>query len=131
MTGIIQYETKHGLVSIEVDEAVAEAIGGDRQRGSGLKVKGERRTASATGGDVIAKAPGKFDEAMGTLKAYAGNLADLIEEIELTPEEVSFEVGLKMTGSAGFIIAKAGAETEMKVALTWKPKTAVASKAGS
>ncbi len=40
MTGIIQYETKHGLVSIEVDEAVAEAAGGDRQGGSGLKAKG-------------------------------------------------------------------------------------------
>jgi len=26
-----------------------------------------------------------------------------------------------MSGSAGFIIAKAGAETEMKVALTWEP----------
>jgi inner membrane protein involved in colicin E2 resistance len=123
MTGIIQYETKHGLVSIEVDEAVAEAAGGRRQGDTGLKAKGGYRTASATDGDIIAKAPGKFDEAMATLKAYAGNLADLIEEIEMTPEEVSFEVGLKMTGSAGFIIAKAGAETEMKVALTWKPKS--------
>ncbi len=131
MTGIIQYETKHGLVSIEVDEAVAEAIAVDQSGSAGLTAKGGYRPARSSGGDVIAKAPGKFDEAMATLKAYAGNLADLIGEIELTPEEVSFEVGLKMTGSAGFIIAKAGAETEMKVALTWKPKAAEAPKTGS
>ena len=47
---------------------------------------------------------------------------DLVAELDLTPEQVSFEVGLKMTGSAGFVIAKAGAETTMKVALTWKPR---------
>lgn len=120
MTGIIQYETKRGVVSIEVDETVAEAAGGKRKSGSGLRAKGGDL---ANGGDVVARAPGRFDEAMGTLKAYAGNLADLIDEIDLTPEEVSFEVGLKMTGSAGFIIAKAGAETEMRVALTWKPNS--------
>lgn len=121
MTGILQYETKHGLVSIEVDEAVARAVGSDQEAETGLQAKGRFRTASADGGDVIAKAPGKFDEAMASLRAYAEGLADLIDDFEFTPEEVSVEVGLKMTGSAGFIIAKAGAETEMKVALTWKP----------
>ena len=128
MTGILQFETKHGVISIEVDEAVARAVGSDRVAETGLQPKGGFRTASADGGDVVAKAPGKFDEAMASLKAYAGNLADLIDGFDFTPEEVSVEVGLKMTGSAGFIIAKAGAETEMKVALTWKPTP---SKAGA
>ena len=59
---------------------------------------------------------------MTTLKAYAASLEDLITGLDLTPKEVSVEIGLKLSGSAGFIIAKAGAETEMKVALTWEPK---------
>jgi hypothetical protein len=44
--------------------------------------------------------------------------------LELTPSEVAVEIGLKLTGSAGFVIAKAGAESEMKVSLKWQPKSA-------
>ena len=61
---------------------------------------------------------------MSTQKAYAANLEDLIRGLDLTPSEVSVEIGLKLSGSVGFIITKAGAETEMKVSLTWEPNKA-------
>ncbi|NBC34610.1 MAG: hypothetical protein GVY13_18185 [Alphaproteobacteria bacterium] len=128
MTGILQYDTAHGTISIEVDEGTAAAQQGHaRAAATGIEVKGDHGPKRTEAGDVIAKASGTFDQAMESLRAYAGSLADMIEGLDLTPEEVSIDVGLKMTGSAGFIIAKAGAETEMKVSLTWKPRKTSAS----
>ena len=112
MTGILQFHTEHGVISFEIDPSDAQAVGGEVS--APLVAKG--------GVDIVAKAPRSFDEAMSTLKAYAANLEDLVMGLDLTPREVSVEIGLKMSGSAGFIIAKAGAETEMKVGLTWEPK---------
>ena len=119
MAGILVFETKHGSVAVEVDENVARQAGGDDD-GKEFTEKGEPSTAGVR--DVVAKAPHSFEDAMSSLKAYAASLEDLIMGLNLTPKEVSVEVGLKMSGSVGFIIAKAGADTEMKVALTWEPK---------
>ncbi len=121
MTGILTFETKHGTIAVEVDETVARAVGGVAETPAYTRKGSQTMTAKGVG-DVVAKAPKSFDEAMATLKAYAGSLEDLIMGLDLTPKEVSVEIGLKMSGSAGFIIAKAGAETEMKVSLTWEPK---------
>lgn len=121
MTGIITFETKHGTVAVEVDESVARAAGGEAAPPKFVS-KGSQAMTPKGGADIVAKAPRSFDEAMGTLRAYAANLEELILGLDLTPKEVSVEIGLKMSGSAGFVIAKAGAETEMKVALTWEPK---------
>lgn len=119
MTGVLTFNTKHGVIAIEVDESVARAAGGTDAVSDQRGYVAKGRVA-----DVVAAAPKSFDEAMSTLKSYAANLEDLITSLDLTPREVSVEIGLKMTGSAGFVIAKAGAETEMKVALTWEPKRA-------
>jgi hypothetical protein len=122
MTGILQFRTARGeIISIEVDESLARAAGGVPATDP-LIAKGSATITAKGAGDVIAMAPKSFGEAMSTLKAYAAGLEDLIMGLDLTPREVSVEIGLKMTGSAGFIIAKAGAETEMKVSLTWEPR---------
>ncbi len=124
MTGILEFETDHGVIAIEVDEDVARAAGGQSSDGAMLAKGVVPMSSDAGGADIIARAPRSFDEAMTTLKAYAGSLEDLIRGLDLTPSEVSVEIGLKLTGSAGFIIAKAGAETEMKVSLKWEPGAA-------
>ena len=118
MTGILVFESRHGQIAVEVDERVARAAGGTDDAG-GLRPKG----GTATGTDVLAKAPKTFGEAMESLKAYAGALEDVVMGMDLTPSEVAVEIGLKLTGSAGFVIAKAGAESEMKVSLKWQPKS--------
>ncbi len=120
MAGILQFHTEHGVISVEIDPSEARAAGGEAL--APLVAKGGSVPMTAKGeADIVVKAPTSFDEAMSTLKAYAASLEDLIMGLDLTPREVAVEIGLKMSGSAGFIIAKAGAETEMKVALTWEP----------
>lgn len=121
MTGILRFETKHGEVLVEVDEAVARAAGGETEA-PGMTAKGTQPLTARGAGDVIANAPRSFEEAMGSLRAYAASLQDLIATLDVAPREVTVEIGLKMAGSAGFIIAKAEAETEMKVALKWEPR---------
>lgn len=122
MTGILQFETAHGTVSVEVDDPVAAAAGSKQPGEESLTAKGGYVPAGAEAGEIVAKATATFSEAMESFKAYAGGLADIVDNLDIAPEEVSFEIGLKMSGSTGFIIAKAGGEAEMKVALTWKPK---------
>lgn len=120
MTGILVFESRHGQIAVEVDENVARAAGGATYA-SGLTPKG----GPPVGAEVLAKAPKTFDDAMASLKSYAGALEDVVMSLDLTPSEVAVEIGLKLTGSAGFVIAKAGAESEMKVSLKWEPKKAV------
>lgn len=121
MTGILQFRTARGeIVSVEVADNVALSAGGEAS--DGMVAKGSQPMTAKGFGEVVGAAPRSFEEAMTTLRAYAGALGDMIGSLDLTPSEVSVEIGLKMTGSAGFVIAKAGAETEMKVSLKWEPK---------
>ena len=118
MTGILVFQSRHGEIAVEVDESVARAAGGTAVE-SRFTPKGGPPVAA----EVLAKAPKTFAEAMESLKAYAGALEDVVMSLDLTPSEVAVEIGLKLTGSAGFVIAKAGAESEMKVSLKWQPKS--------
>lgn len=114
MSAVLQFETRRGgLVSIEVEDDEA----------SGLTKKGGVVPAAKGGDDIVRRASAKFEDAMASLKDYAGGLADLVDDLDFTPDQVSVEVGLKLKGSLGFVIAKAGAETDMKVALSCKPKS--------
>lgn len=118
MTGIVVFESRHGQIAVEVDDSVARAAAGRADAG-GFTPKGAMPVAT----EVLAKAPKTFGDAMESLKAYAGALEDVVLSLDLTPSEVAVEIGLKLTGSAGFVIAKAGAESEMKVSLKWEPKS--------
>lgn len=120
MTGILQFTTARGeLVSVEVFDEVALSVSGNSL--GGMVGKGSQPMTAKGFGEVVGTAPLSFEEAMSTLKSYCTALGDMIGNLDLMPSEVAVEIGLKMTGSAGFIIAKAGAETEMKVALKWEP----------
>lgn len=121
MTGILQFKTARGdIVSVEVADDVARNAGGTATKG--MVAKGSQPMTAKGLDEVVAAAPRSFEEAMATLKGYATALGDMIGDLDLTPAEVAVEIGLKMTGSASFVIAKAGAETEMKVSLKWEPK---------
>ena len=111
MTGILVFKSAHGDIAVEVDEEVARAAGASK--GSVPLTK--------DGGDVLARSPVDFADALKTLKAYAGTVEDLIKGLNFVPREVSVQVGLKLKGEAGFIIAKAGTEAEMQISLKWQP----------
>ncbi len=122
MSSILQFKTARGeIVSVEVTDHVA--LSSQNPETEDLVAKGSLPPAANGFGEIVATAPRSFEEAIATLRGYAGALGDMIGDLDLRPAEVSVEIGLKMTGSAGFVIAKAGAETEMTVSLKWQPKS--------
>ena len=108
MSEIMAFESPHGVVRVETSLARTSGVSGS-YREKGVVDSFERSGQT-------------FAEAMSSFRALANNLADVVGRLDVRPSEVSFEVGLKMVGAVGFVVAKAGAETEMRVSLTWSPR---------
>ena len=119
MTGILTFETRHGRVAVEVDDAAALAAGAVADGDWIAKGPVDRLGPDGT---LIARATTSLDEAMITVRAYAASIDEMMRSLAVPPDEISVELGLKLAGSAGFIIAKAGAETHIKLSLKWKPQ---------
>lgn len=116
MTRIVSMPSDHGPILIEVE--LSDNIGaGVAMAENGLVPKGPEAAEEA-----VVELDTRFDKAMASLKAYVGSLQDVLGGLDVTPKEVTVEVGLTLKGEAGFFaIAKAGTEAAMKVTLTWEP----------
>jgi len=112
MSGVVIFESKYGDISFEADESVLEAL---EAHDSGVQ------SLSGDGSDVSVRASIKFNDALQSLHNYVSSMQDVVQKLTLKPKEVSVEVGVTLKGSAGFVIAKAGAETSMKLTLKWEP----------
>ncbi|MEU2630378.1 CU044_2847 family protein [Kitasatospora sp. NPDC007106] len=69
------------------------------------------------------------DEVVGRIRdavrpAVAGARAVLEQVKALQPGEVQVKFGVKVTGTANWLVAKAATEGNFEVTLTWKPGTA-------
>jgi hypothetical protein len=100
------------MLYIEVDNAppAASAWAADEVRG--------KRTEKA-----VAVATDLLDDAVTLARACAAKfnagLAD-IEQGTRSPDEVSLELGIKMDGEFGAVLAKASAGAQLQVRLTWQ-----------
>jgi deoxyhypusine synthase len=72
--------------------------------------------------DQIRAAGESFEQSLQVLRPVAKAIMETLRE--LSPQEVSAEFGFKMNVEKGVIIAKAGAEANFKVTLTWKQPAA-------
>lgn len=106
MARIIEYQTPDGVIAIEVED--------DTEAGG-------KFVPAARGGEVVLQASEGFDAALGRVKAAANAFARTLGEIDLKPDSASVELALKFTGAAGVVFAKAGAEAQIKLTLSWKP----------
>ena len=69
-------------------------------------------------GDVIKKASATFEQSLAVLEPVGRALVQRLRG--LSPQEVSVEFGVKLTGEQGLIIARGSAEGSFTVKLTWK-----------
>ncbi len=97
------------------------------EKGETIRIEAEdTRVQTATRGSrgsdessTIKRVQIKFEEALGTVKAAAGALKNVVDQIN--PDEVSVEFSLKTEGEAGFFtICRASTGAEFKITLTWK-----------
>lgn len=124
MTNYITFKSAHGDIRIQVDDEIAaqaRSVETETASENPWISKGIRTQSRDGGQDTEIETKTEFNDAIQSLGAYANSLQDVIGGIKLTPKEVSVEIGMKLTGSAGFIIASAKGEADMRITLTWEP----------
>ena len=110
---IIKFETEDGdIIYVEAEEI---QFGRDDYN-EGLAVAGSKDEE----GSSIKNATSKFEKALEPIRKISNHLVQNIKDIDITPDEVSVELGLKFNAEAGIIISKASTEANIKINLTWK-----------
>lgn len=122
MTKTITLQSNFGPIDVEVDDATALEMTG--QSLTGVTAKGVT-PMSKNGDQPTGKMEAKFDTAMTSLSNYAKSVQQMVDNLDVTPEKVTIDVGLKLAFKAGtgfLAIATAETTADMKVSLTWEPK---------
>lgn len=73
-------------------------------------------------GDEVEKGIESFDAAVGKVKVVAQKLIGGLSDLLIQPDEISIELGIKLSAKTGVIIASADSEANFKISLTWKNK---------
>jgi hypothetical protein len=112
MAKYVKYQTDEGgTVLIEVAEEEPKVESGVTRAGR----PGERVR------DTVVDAQAKLGEAMETVRLNAQTMIDKVKQLSDRPDEVEVTFGLKVMGELGNLaVAKAGAEANYTVTLTWK-----------
>jgi hypothetical protein len=71
-------------------------------------------------GDLIKSAATSFDGALAHVRKAASIAVASFRDMDVRPDEVQVEFGVKLNAEAGAVIAKTGAEGHLMVRLTWK-----------
>ncbi|WP_424950036.1 CU044_2847 family protein [Deinococcus sp.] len=94
---------------------------GDEQESSAV-VDGGIRTELArpelSGGETVQDAAQSFEQALQGAAPALQSVADFLKTID-NPDEISVQVGLKLSAQAGIILAHVGAEGTLNVTMKW------------
>lgn len=80
--------------------------------------KGQQRVS--TGGVMAEKASKAFDDALAGIKPIAATIMAQMREAVAEAQEIQVEFGIKLTASAGIVLAKAATEGHCKISIKWK-----------
>jgi hypothetical protein len=97
-----------------------------------VEMEEERAGVVAAGrrpGEVAKEAAQTFEDAVAQVRPAAEAVARELRKI--SPNELSIELGIKLTAEAGAIIAKAGGEANFKVTMKWEFTTSREAAAGA
>jgi hypothetical protein len=75
---------------------------------------------AARPGEIAEKASQTFEAALSRIKPMAGAIFTALRDLAQCPEQIQVEFGVKISASAGAVLASAGVEGNYKVTLTWK-----------
>jgi hypothetical protein len=74
------------------------------------------------GSDVIKKATETFESAIASVKRVAAVLVETAGKISLPADTIEMEFALKASAKAGFYLASADSEAQIKIKLVWTKK---------
>jgi Trypsin-co-occurring domain 1 len=109
---VVAFPSDSGDVVVEVDEVVSPGL----QRVSGGK-------------DGIVRLSKTFESALDGIKRVASAVVRTLDEIG--PDEAAVEIGFKLSAESGVVLAKASAESQIVLKLTWKRPRGESSAASS
>ncbi len=70
-------------------------------------------------GRTVKEAQETFETALEGLQGVAKSLHAQLSAMEIRPDSVNVEFGIKLSAAAGVIIASGGGEANFKISLTW------------
>ncbi|KZW98509.1 hypothetical protein JL49_22970 [Pseudoalteromonas luteoviolacea] len=106
---IKKFPSENGAaIYVEVDPETPQTTGGRRQ--------------VSTDDGIIEQATVKLENAMDNLSVLLGNVVNTTAVTVEGVSEVKLELGVKLSGETGVVIAKTALEGNLKVSVTWKPK---------
>jgi prefoldin subunit 5 len=74
----------------------------------------------ASPAEAIAKAADTFESGLEKVKGAVESMLQSLRSLAQPPDEVAVEFGVMMNAETGAVIAKAAAEANFKVNLTWR-----------
>jgi hypothetical protein len=105
MSKVLEFDSVDGgAILVEVDE-----------------IYGAEQHEASSVGDFAQKALISLEQALAPIKPIVTKVMSVVTELPTKPEQLELEFGLKMSGGAGAIIAKAEGEATIKVKVVWKP----------
>ncbi len=93
-----------GSLIVEVDETAPDYGGEDRAGHAGQPQRAQR----------------SLDEALERVRPAATVLVEKLRSLAEPPDEATIEFGIKLTGTAGAILASAALEANYHITLTWR-----------
>jgi Trypsin-co-occurring domain 1 len=93
-----------GSITVEVDEEAGARTmrGGDR------------------GTDLVERGGRTLEESLGAIAPALHEVLDKMRSVSTELSQIEVELGLKLTGEAGMVVARAGAEANFRVLLRWQ-----------
>lgn len=77
-------------------------------------------TRVSRGDDLVVAAKESFEQALGTVRDAASAALGQFQRMSRKPDEVEIKFGVKLSASAGAVIAKTGVDGQFEVKLKWK-----------
>ena len=101
MTEILEFDSAFGPVLVEADDTVPGYADIARE------------------GGLTAKAAASLDSALAVIRPVTTTVIEQFQRVAHPPAEVRVEFGLKLTVTAGAVVAASNAEGHLTVSCTW------------
>ena len=101
---MIEFPMEDGTtLVVEVEEPIPEGV-----------------VRAARPGEIAERAGQTFEAALEKVKPMAATVVSRLRELAQSPDEIHVEFGIKLSASAGAVLASAGVEGNYKVTVVWR-----------
>ena len=87
-----------------------------------IAVPSEMQALAADGSDIIKKASQTFETALSGIQRAASVLVESVSKLGMPADTIELQLGVKASAKAGFYLASADSEAQIKIKLVWNKK---------